>query len=369
MTIAFDARFWGGKHTGLGIYTQNLVENIAKIDTNNHYILLVRAKDQLTFSLPVNFESIVVDADAYTLKEQIIVPFILYKLNVDLVHFPSINAPIFYLKPYVVTIHDLIKHHSRGVETTTKNPFVYWLKYLAYLFISQWLAWASQKIIVPTQTVKSEVAKTLKISPSKIVVTYEAAVTTINIDSKGKLENLPDKFALYVGNAYPHKNLAFLISAWKDIYQITKLKLVLAGGRSVFYDRLEKIILHNNAGGFIHHVGLVSGKNLQTLFHHARLYVFPTLMEGFGLPGLEAMRQGTPVVCSDIPVLHEIYADAAYYFNPRDRNSLLKSVVAVSADTTLRQRLITSGEAQVKKYSWEKMARETIDVYESCVRL
>lgn len=164
--------------------------------------------------------------------------------------------------------------------------------------------------------------------------------------------NLPKTYALYIGNAYPHKNLEFLIRNWEGI----SVPLVIAGGRSIFYDRLEKLITSKK----IIHLGYVD--DLTELYKHAAVFVFPTLMEGFGLPPLEAMKHGVPVICSDIPVLHEVLGDAAIYFNPKDPNDLKKKLVYALAN---RKKLITAGKGQVKKYSWEKMAMETLEVYMS----
>lgn len=162
--------------------------------------------------------------------------------------------------------------------------------------------------------------------------------------------NLPKDYALYIGNAYPHKNLEFLVKAWEKV----NLPLVIAGGRSVFYDRL-KITSKN-----IIHIGHV--EDLTELYKHAIVFVFPTLMEGFGLPPLEAMKHSVPVLCSDIPVLHEVLGDAAIYFNPKDPIDLKNKLVYALAN---RKKLIATGKVQIKKYSWEKMARETLAVYES----
>ncbi len=168
--------------------------------------------------------------------------------------------------------------------------------------------------------------------------------------------NLPKNYALYIGNAYPHKNLEFLIDAWEKI----DMPLVLVCGRSVFYDRLTKLIKNPNIT-LIGHVD-----DLQDVYKQAKVFVFPTLMEGFGLPPLEAMKAGVPVICSDIPVLHEILGDAALYFNPKDPNDL-KNKLNEAFDK--KSELIKKGHEQVKKYSWERMAEETLKVYESCASL
>lgn len=163
MRIVIDARFWGAKHTGLGIYTQKLVENLEKIDHQNTYTLLVREK------IDSRFDQKIVDVSAYSLKEQLVLPLTLYALNPDLVHFPSINVPIFYFGKYVVTVHDLIKHDSRGPATTTKNLLIYWPKYLLYRFVFWWATNFAKKIIVPSNDVKK------RLNRDNVVVTYESA--------------------------------------------------------------------------------------------------------------------------------------------------------------------------------------------------
>ncbi|KKU90771.1 MAG: glycosyl transferase, group 1 [Microgenomates group bacterium GW2011_GWA1_48_10] len=163
MKIVIDARFWGPKHTGLGIYTQKLVENLAKIDHQNDYTLLVRQK------VDSPFKQKIVDADAYSLKEQLVLPLTLYALSPDLVHFPSINVPIFYFGKYVVTVHDLIKHDSRGRETTTKDPLIYWIKYLVYRCVFWWATSFAKAIMVPSNEVKKRLNK------PNVYVTYESA--------------------------------------------------------------------------------------------------------------------------------------------------------------------------------------------------
>ncbi|OGG19150.1 hypothetical protein A2721_01895 [Candidatus Gottesmanbacteria bacterium RIFCSPHIGHO2_01_FULL_47_48] len=162
--------------------------------------------------------------------------------------------------------------------------------------------------------------------------------------------NLRSKFALYIGNAYPHKNLEFLVKAWKNI----DMPLILAGGRSVFYDRLKKIISSDN----ITLIGPI--ENPGELYKKADVFIFPSLMEGFGLPPLEAMKHSVPVVASDIPVLHEVLDGAAIFFNPNDPIDLKNKL----SEALLRKaELIKKGHAQVKKYSWEKTARQTLQIY------
>lgn len=363
MRIAIDCRFWGPSHTGLGVYTQQLVENLAKIDKENHYFLLLRPEAISVITLPENFQKIEVDAPAYSIKEQLMLPLVLYRINPDLVHFASINIPVFYLGRYIITVHDLIKHASRGVATSTHNPLFYWLKYAVYLLVSWWAVHLSRKIIVPSATVKDQLRESYNLNPDKIVITHEAA--TISGQGRKKELPLPQKFAIYVGNAYPHKNLANLIKAWKDVYKTTKTKLIIVCGRSVFVRRFEQLLEKEQAQEYVSFVGYLNDEQLRFAYGRASVYVFPTLMEGFGIPGLDAMNLGLPVVCSDIPVLHEIYGPAARYFDPLNPAAIAQKVTEVLRDKKIRAKLIVAGKARSAKYSWPKLARETLNTYYS----
>ena len=177
------------------------------------------------------------------------------------------------------------------------------------------------------------------------------------------------KFAIYTGNAYPHKNLEKLVAAWPKIYIRTKMELVISSGRNVFSAKIGKMIEKYSAQKFVRYEGFLSDDQLSFAYSQATLYVFPSLLEGFGLPGLDAMNSGLPVVCSDIPVLREVYGAAALYFDPKNESDIRQKIIEVAMDKGLRQKLISSGTEQVKKYSWQKMAQETLKMYESCSSL
>jgi len=165
-------------------------------------------------------------------------------------------------------------------------------------------------------------------------------------------------YLLYVGNAYPHKNLENLILAFRKIKQDNfDLQLVLVGGDDYFYKKLKK---NNNDVIF---TGFIKDEDLNVLYNNAALYVFPSLYEGFGLPPLEAMKRGVPVASSNATCLPEVLGDAAIYFNPLDVDDMAEKIKKALLDEGLRKNLIQKGFEQIKKYSWQKMARETLEVY------
>ena len=178
------------------------------------------------------------------------------------------------------------------------------------------------------------------------------------------------KYFLYVGNAYPHKNIERLIDAFALITpEFPEVKLLLVGKKNYFYDRLAEKVAKMQLEKQIVFAGGVSDEELHALYTHAQALVLPSLMEGFGLPGLEAMQIGCLVLASDIPVFKEIYEDAAVYFDPLAVESIHATIREVVQNRQKFQSFIKKGEKQVTHFSWEKMAKETLKIYESCLSI
>lgn len=385
MKIFIDCRFWGEKYTGLGRYTENLVTNLLSLDSKNLYLLLFRADNyknaQVLKSAQVNI--IIGNFAHYSLAEQIKLPLLLYQLKPDLVHFTHFNIPLGFRGKFVVTIHDLIKHYSKGMETTTRHPLIYFSKYLGYKIIFNQAIQSSLKIIVPTKCVKNEILKLYKINKDKICITYEGVDDKFSIQKKndGILSKygIHKPYIIYVGNAYPHKNLRNLILAMKLINNSSQhkstnrrnnIQLVISCARDVFWHRLEKEIKELRVERWVKLTGFVPDDDLSVLYSQAKAFVTPSLMEGFGLPALEAMSRGCPVVCSDIPVFREIYDQAAIYFNPQDLGDISAKITQVlTLPPSSYKFLINRGKTQVQKYSWEELAKKTLKIYESCLSL
>ena len=375
MKIIIDARMYGLEHAGIGRYLVNLINQIEKEDKKNKYLILLRKKyfHELNFKNK-NSQKVLADYSHYSFQEQILLLVQLIKLKPDLVHFPHFNVPLFYFGKYVVTIHDLIKHESRGMATTTRFSLFYWLKYMVYLSVV-WLAVKrAVKIITPSNFWQEELVKRYSLPKNKIVVTYEGVDEKLlqsktNLDSKNVLAKYKIKtpFVVYTGSLYPHKNVERLVMAVKKINQ--DLKLVIVCVRNIFYDRFLEKIKKLQAEKFVNLVGFVPDEDLAALYSQAESFVFPSFWEGFGLPGLEAMALGLPVISSNSSCLPEVYGEAALYFNPLKVEELAEKIKLLRSNQQLREKLVKAGFSQVKKYSWEKMARETLKVYENSFSL
>ena len=376
MKIAIDARLYGLENTGIGRYTMGLIGGLAKLDSKNSYHILLREKYFRTLNLPPNWQKVKAEFRHYSLAEQYKLPKLLKGLRVDLTHFVHFNVPVTYKDPFVVTIHDLLMHRQKGLVATTLPAPIYFLKRLGYKSVFAAAVRNSTKIIVPSRAVKEEIVKYYKISDEKLVVTYEGvdALPGSGGDKKilEKYKLTSGEYFIYTGNAYPHKNLDRAIEAMFLLNQRSEKKYVFAVicARNVFVQRLERTISRLKAGGFVKNLGFVPDAQLGALYKNSVAFLYPTLSEGFGLPGLEAILSGTLPIVSEIPVLKETYKDNAVYFNPYDFSSITKAMEDVlSMDAQTRTNFIDHAQEFAKGYSWDKMAQETLIVYEDCARL
>lgn len=367
MKIAIDARMYGTENGGIGRYVINLIDQLQKLDTENNYSVLLRKHHFNKLSLAGNWEKILVDARHYSFKEQFAVARSLNAISPDLVHFPHFNVPVNYHGRYIVTIHDLLMH-KRGAAATTLHPLVYFVKRVGYRLVFENSIKRAHKIIVPTKFVKQEVAKTYPQLAHKLEVIYEGVDESVfsGLLTSGYLRrnNIVKPYFLYAGNVYPHKNIARLIEATVA----ARAKLVIVTPRNVFQKRLEEFIKNHNAKEHVYFTGYVEDRDLSTLYKNATAFVYPSLEEGFGLPGLEAMANKCLVLASDISVFKEVYKDNAIYFNPMDFSSILREMSEVlKMKNDQKEKLTAKAHEFAKNYSWEKTARETLKIYETAV--
>ncbi|MDD2730663.1 MAG: glycosyltransferase family 1 protein [Candidatus Portnoybacteria bacterium] len=359
MTIGIDARFFGPRAKGLGRYTEKLIAELEKQDSVNDYVIFLRQPEFLRYQ-PANprFKKVLADWRWYSLAEQIFMPLAIARQKVDLMHFPHFNVPIFWRGPFVVTVHDLILRHFSTRRASTLGPLSYWFKYQIYKIVIKSAVKRAAKIITISRFVKEDIMKSFNVPADRIAVIYEGAPAA---ESEKKIKNRPvGRYLLYVGNAYPHKNLENLLAAFEILrrdYQ-PDLRLVLVGEEDYFYRRLKA-----RAPNGVVFAGFASDRELAEIYQRAGVYVFPSLCEGFGLPPLEAMACGVPVAAAKATCLPEVLGEAAVYFDPKDANDMASKIAGILKNNQLRQTLKEKGLAQIKKYSWEKMACQTMEIY------
>jgi len=370
--IGIDARFFGPRQKGLGRYVQKLVEGLEQIDKYNQYIIFLR-KDNWDKFQPKNpnFKKVLADYRWYSLKEQIFLPFRIWQQKIDLMHFPHFNFPVLYFGPFIVTIHDLVLKKFPTRRASSLGPFRYFIKNLAYQAVIRLAVKRAKKIIAVSNYTKQDILRHFNIRPDKIKVIYEGGpnlkLSKTKIQDTNRL-NITKPYLLYVGNAYPHKNLERLIIAFSKLAGDKKycdLQLVLVGEMDYFYQRLKNLSYFSLAEmrQKIIFAGFVPDQDLGILYHNALLYVFPSLCEGFGLPPLEAMTYGCPVVCSNTTCLPEILGPAALYFDPENIDQIVLKIKQAIEDNHLREKLISQGFKRVKNYQWSKMAEQTLGIY------
>ncbi len=363
MKVVIDARLYS--QSGVGRYLQQLIKNLAVVDSETNYLIYLKKEDYSLFPLPAkNFEKKLVDIHWHSLREQIILPLLLIKDKPDLVHFPYFSVPIIYPGRFIVTIHDLIIDHFDTGRASTHNWLFYKLKRWFYKTVMKFSLSRAKIIIAVSQSTKKEIIAHYQIDSDKIAVIYEAA--ELQAGQKLFAKTLvSSRYLLYVGNAYPHKNLERLIEAMdllkKEFYE---LKLVLVGKKDFFYQRFEKKLTPSQKEKIIF-FGFANDQQLANLYHHAQAFVFPSLMEGFGLPPLEAMSLGCPVVAARTSSVPEICGEAALYFDPQNTREMATKISQILDNNELRKKLIGLGHKQVAKYSWLRTAQETLKIYKS----
>ena len=362
MVIGIDARMYGPKvgGGGLGRYLEQLITQLQEIEKQNRFVLFLKPNnfDDCQITNPL-FSKIKIDIHWYTLREQWALGKIIDDYHLDLVHFPHWNVPWKIKTPFIVTIHDLILlDDPRSAKTPPRPPLIHFIKYQGYKKVLARAIKRARHIIAVSEFTRQTVQKHFPTTaPEKISVIHEGVTQFLSARPTPEPKKNPAPYFLYVGNAYPHKNLEFLISTFAMFKKTHPTsRLIIAGHEDVFFKKTKTL-------GVAEFISDPTDADLQNLYSNAQIFIFPSRLEGFGLPPLEAMRADVPVVASNRGSLPEILGDAAVYFNPQSSEELLTAMETISTDENLRQNMIRKGQTQVAKFSFRKMAEETMKIY------
>ena len=346
--IAIDARVI---NSGTGTYVVKLLEYLQKIDHHNTYSILVPTKDK-DYWQPTNpnFNVLTIDFKNYSLAEQLGFKTFLDDLSPDLVHFCMPQQPIRYRGKHVTTVHDMTLLNTYNSD---KNWLVFHAKQLVGRWVFKKIAKTSQHIITVSNTTKREYQAFCGISDRGGLQPYKTPFT---------------RFIAYVGQQPDYKNIRRLGDAHQKLLKkYPDLGLVLVGRINAATQR-NKDYFESKKYKNIHFTGFIPDAERDWIFTRSLAYVFPSLLEGFGLPPLEAMAYGTPVVSSNASCMPEILGDAAIYFDPLDIEDIASKIDTVITDKSLRNTLSKKGKQQVAKYSWRRMAEQTLQIYENAIK-
>ena len=373
MRIGIDCRMYSSAFTGIGRYVFELTKNLFQIDHKNEYVLFFNEPEYSAFTPPNGrVTKVLVNARHYSFSEQTKFLKLLNQQHLDLMHFTHFNAPLFYRRPSIVTIHDLTLSFYPGKKMTSP------LHRLAYHLIINNAVRKAKKVIAVSKNTKKDIEKILKIPAKKIEVIYEGInddikkpLTPDQIAATAQKYKIDKPFLLYTGVWRSHKNLPNLLKAFQILVNEYDFDgyLVITGRKDPLYE--EEIITQTQSLKIDNNVifpGLVSEQELAALYKSASVYIFPSFYEGFGLPPLEAMACGTPVSTSNRSCMPEICgADpqqpTALYFNPDKPEEIASQTYRILSEKSLRETLIQNGLKHIQQFEWSKMAKATLALY------
>ncbi len=378
LRIVLDARHI--QNFGVGTYIRNLVRALAGIDQVNHYTLVTH-RDNLSelAGLPSNFEPTAYDRPDTHIRDHIEFPLLLRRFSADLYHVPLYNVPFWMPRPYVVTVHDL----SALLYARRRN----WRSQLELYQVRRGLLRA-EKVIAVSAATRRDVTNILGVPPEKVRKIYNAPDPRFleltpgagAHDSESRREyrqqileryqiNYP--FILYVGNIRPQKNIPRLVEAFAFLRghlaesdHLSDLRLIIIGDEISRYPAVRLAVMQSRVEDSVRFLGFVPIDTLRVFYEAASVFAFPSLYEGFGLPPLEAMAAGTPVVTSNVSALPEVVGNAAVLVNPENVFDIARGLKDALLDEKLSREMITRGYEQVKRFNWEKTARQVLETYE-----
>ncbi|MBC7250286.1 MAG: glycosyltransferase family 4 protein [Anaerolineae bacterium] len=368
MRIGIDARMVYYTQAGISQYIQRLISALAEIDLENEYLILQNWRDRSSLCLNHNFRRVSFISPAHHRLEQWLLRFELSPLNLDVLHSPDFIPPFRRNCKSVITVHDLA--FLLYPHLLTEDGAHY------YGQIDQ-AVHHTDHIIAVSQNTKQDIIRLLGVPEDKITVIYEAANPIYRpVEDEGELQRVRQKykiagdFILFVSTIEPRKNLPTLLRAFRQLLDDYKLevRLVVAGRRGWLFDEVFALVQELNLAEHVHFLGRVPLEDLPPLYTAASLFAYPSTYEGFGLPPLEAMACGTPVVVSNVSSLPEVVGDAALLVDPDDVSGLTVALWRGLTDEARRAELIAKGFRRAKCFSWEKAARQTLAVYQSLMK-
>jgi len=374
--IAIDIRRMS--EFGVGTYIRNVVRTLGRLDHNNPYFLIgPPAKVEEIGPLPSNFHTVPLVAPEPSIKGYLEFRSALKKLDCDLVHVPNLfSVPRALPCPYVMTVHDMVEHMARARQQTG-----FWGAW--HLQMTKRVLRGAARIFAVSNFTRTEIEKIFAIPSSRIEVVYNAIddrflhghASAADRDLIAQRYQVTYPFLLYAGRISPHKNVVRMIEAFSALKTELErdkaypdLKLIIIGDDLSGNPDLRRTVVRSGVQNDVRFLGFIPIEVLRIFYDEAKIFVFPSLYEGFGLPPLEAMAHGTPVVTSNVSSLPEVVGNAAVLVNPENVFEIMRALHRVLTDQALRDRMKERGYQQVTRFSWELSVRRVLDVYRQVAR-
>ncbi len=339
---------------GTEIYLRELLAALARIDSQNEYFVFTNREtgaDLTPRAANFHAQPQAVQARSRLLRiawEQTILPLVASRLGLDVLLNPGFTAPIFTTVPSVTVFHDL--QHLRHSE------YFRWFDLPFWRFFLWAAAHRAARIIAVSEATRADLLRFYRIPETRIRVVYHGVDPALFDLRREQLE----RFVLCVSTLHPHKNIERLIRAYASAER--DFRLVLAGFRGFHAEAIERLVVELKLGDRVTLTGWISRTELFGLYDRALACVYPSTFEGFGMPVLEAMAAGVPLACSDIPPLREVAGDTALYFPPLDEAALASALTRIVADEALRAELARTGRDRARAFTWERAARQTLEI-------
>lgn len=369
MRIGIDATALPPQPVGAGNYIIQLIRALAALEPDDEYVIFAQRSGRMLIELPTSgrFRWRVVDDMSPALRllwEQTVLPRLSWQEQIDVLHSLHYTRPLWLGCASVVTFHDMTFFLYPHLHTRSKRFF--------FPLATRFSARRAQAIIADSENTRQDIIRLLKVPKEmvfKVLLGVDPSFRPIRDSSLkrriGEHYHLPEKFILYLGMVEPRKNLPLLIRAYKDLVNRGfEEHLVLAGRFGWMYEDVLRLVETFGLQDLIHFTGYISQNDLPVVYNLARVFVYPTLYEGFGFPPLEAMACGVPVITTNVSSLPEIIGDAGILIPADDQEALVNAMERILKDRGLRDELASKGPLRAGLFTWESTARETIKVYQ-----
>lgn len=361
MRIAINATILDNKPTGLGTFTIHIIKEISKLINDKNSVIVYTSSPTLFDGYPVTVKKVSTVVQPQKkfgglmrfLWSQFIFPLRLKKDKIDILYSTTHHGLIINFTKQIITIHDILP---------LKYPYQYKLQYYYFKFILPMLAKRSKKIITVSNNTKKDLVSYYHISDKMIDVIYNSFDKEhfSNVSSNEYKEKFGD-YLLFVGASYPHKNLERAIKGFISSGIDSKYKLIVVGGRENYKNWVKQQFSKQQLKN-VYFIDYVSYEKLPILYSNAKALIYPSLYEGFGIPPLEAMASGCPVIASNTSSIPEVCQDAAFYFNPEDISEISNAIRTVLNNDNLKEELIQKGFKRVNQFSWRESAKKLLEI-------